>query len=129
MPRALKLSIFQKASNGVLQFTHPQVISVLAAVSNDDKSSNDDKLSASVGTSSGDFSAQSVEEAFEKLCAPQPIYHANSRISSDHIHETILGLLQLFKSCDSGDFAPESLSESLSARIPARHSSTIRNRK
>lgn len=106
------------AFNGVLQFTHPQVISVLAARSDDDKSSNDDKLSASVGTSSGDFAAQSVEEAFEKLCAPQPIYHANSRISSDHIHETILGLLQLFKSCDSGDFAPESLPESLLESLP-----------
>ncbi|MFW0894557.1 ATP-dependent DNA helicase RecG [Gardnerella sp. Marseille-Q9181] len=91
------------AFNGVLQFTHPQVISVLAAVSNDGESSNDEKSSASVGTSSGDFAAQSVEEAFEKLCAPQPIYHANSRISSEHIHETILGLLRLFKTCDSGD--------------------------
>ena len=101
------------AFNGVLQFTHPQVISVLAAVSNDDKSSNDEKSSAS-----DDFAAQSVEEAFEKLCAPQPIYHANSRISSDHIHETILGLLQLFKSCDSGDFAPESLPESLPDILP-----------
>ncbi|RFT41887.1 ATP-dependent DNA helicase RecG [Bifidobacteriaceae bacterium N170] len=106
------------AFNGVLQFTHPQVISVLAAVSNDGESSNYEKSSASVGTSSGDFAAQSVEEAFEKLCAPQPIYHANSRISSDHIHETILGLLQLFKSCDSGDFAPESLPESLPDILP-----------
>lgn len=112
------------AFNGVLQFTHPQVISVLAARSDDEKSSNDEKSindeksSASVGTSSGDFAAQSVEEAFEKLCAPQPIYHANSRISSDHIHETILGLLQLFKSCDSGDFAPESLHESLPDILP-----------
>lgn len=106
------------AFNGVLQFTHPQVISVLAAVSNDGKSSNDEKSSASVGTSSGDFAAQSVEEAFEKLCAPRPIYHANSRISSDHIHETILGLLQLFKSCDSGDFEPESLPESLLESLP-----------
>ena len=107
------------AFNGVLQFTHPQVISVLAAVSNDGESSNDEKSSASVGTSSGDFAAQSVEEAFEKLCAPQPIYHANSRISSDHIHETILGLLQLFKSCDSGDFAPESLPDILPQSVIA----------
>ena len=106
------------AFNGVLQFTHPQVISVLAHSNNDGESSNDEKSSASVGTSSGDFAAQSVEEAFEKLCAPQPIYHANSRISSDHIHETILGLLQLFKSCDSGDFAPESLPESLLESLP-----------
>lgn len=106
------------AFNGVLQFTHPQVISVLAARSDDGESSNDEKSSASVGTSSGDFAAQSVEEAFEKLCAPRPIYHANSRISSDHIHETILGLLRLFKSCDGGDFAPESLSESLPDILP-----------
>lgn len=106
------------AFNGVLQFTHPQVISVLAHSNNDGESSNDEKSSASVGTSSCDFAAQSVEEAFEKLCAPQPIYHANSRISSDHIHETILGLLQLFKSCDSGDFAPESLPESLPDILP-----------
>lgn len=101
------------AFNGVLQFTHPQVISVLAARSDDEKSSTDEKSSAS-----DDFTAKSVEEAFEKLCAPRPIYHANSRISSDHIHETILGLLRLFKSCDGGDFAPESLSGSLPDILP-----------
>ena len=111
------------AFNGVLQFTHPQVISVLAAGSDGGKSNDDKKSSApsggaSVGTSSGDFVAQSVDEAMEKLCAPQPIYHANSRISSDHIHETILGLLRLFKSCNSGDFAPESLPESLPDILP-----------
>lgn len=107
------------AFNGVLQFTHPQVISVLAACSDDEKSSNDSNESNDDKSSaSGDFVAQSVEEAFEKLCAPRPIYHANSRISSDHIHETILGLLQLCKSYCSGDFAPESLPESLSGSLP-----------
>lgn len=114
------------AFNGVLQFTHPQVISVLAHSNNDGESSNDDKSSNDEKSSNddkssatGDFAAQSVEEAFEKLCAPQPIYHANSRISSDHIHETILGLLQLFKSCDSGDFAPESLPDILPQSVIA----------
>ena len=107
------------AFNGVLQFTHPQVISVLAARSDDEKSSNDEKsINDEKSSASDDFAAKSVEEAFEKLCAPRPIYHANSRISSDHIHETILGLLQLFKSCDSGDFAPESLPESLPDILP-----------
>lgn len=107
------------AFNGVLQFTHPQVISVLAECSDDEKSSNDSNESNDDKSSaSGDFVAQSVEEAFEKLCAPRPIYHANSRISSDHIHETILGLLQLCKSYCSGDFAPESLPESLSGSLP-----------
>lgn len=107
------------AFNGVLQFTHPQVISVLAARSDDEKSSNDEKsINDEKSSASDDFVAQSVEEAFEKLCAPRPIYHANSRISSDHIHETILGLLQLCKSYCSGDFAPESLPESLSGSLP-----------
>lgn len=72
--------------NGRLQFTHPQILTVRA------KSGESD-----------DSAVQSVEEGIEKLCAPQPIYHANSRISSEHIHDTILGLLQLFKNCDSGD--------------------------
>lgn len=73
--------------NGRLQFTHPQILTVRA------KSGESD-----------DSAVQSVEDGIEKLCAPQPIYHANSRISSEHIHETILGLLRLFKTCDSGDF-------------------------
>lgn len=72
--------------NGRLQFTHPQILTVRA------KSGESD-----------DSAVQSVEDGIEKLCAPQPIYHANSRISSEHIHDTILGLLQLFKNCDSGD--------------------------
>ena len=86
--------------NGRLQFTHPQILTVRAkSGESDDSAHNVDARMQS----SDDFSVQSVEEGIEKLCAPQPIYHANSRISSEHIHETILGLLRLFKTCDSGD--------------------------
>lgn len=86
--------------NGRLQFTHPQILTVRAkSTESDDSAHNDDARVQS----SDDFSVQSVEAGIEKLCAPQPIYHANSRISSEHIHETILGLLRLFKTCDSGD--------------------------
>lgn len=86
--------------NGRLQFTHPQILTVRAkSVESDDSAHNDDARVQS----SDDFSVQSVEDGIEKLCAPQPIYHANSRISSEHIHETILGLLRLFKTCDSGN--------------------------
>ncbi|MFU0560304.1 ATP-dependent DNA helicase RecG [Gardnerella vaginalis] len=86
--------------NGRLQFTHPQILTVRAkSAESDDSAHNDDARVQS----SDDFSVQSVEDGIEKLCAPQPIYHANSRISSEHIHETILGLLRLFKTCDSGD--------------------------
>lgn len=86
--------------NGRLQFTHPQILTVRAkSAESDDSAHNAD---ARVHNSD-DSAVQSVEEGIEKLCAPQPIYHANSRISSEHIHDTILGLLQLFKNCDSGD--------------------------
>lgn len=86
--------------NGRLQFTHPQILTVRAkSAESDDSAYNTDARVQN----SDDFSVQSVEDGIEKLCAPQPIYHANSRISSEHIHETILGLLQLFKNCDSGD--------------------------
>ncbi|UQA89576.1 ATP-dependent DNA helicase RecG [Gardnerella vaginalis] len=86
--------------NGRLQFTHPQILTVRAkSAESDDSAYNTDVRVQN----SDDFSVQSVEEGIEKLCAPQPIYHANSRISSEHIHETILGLLRLFKTCDSGD--------------------------
>lgn len=87
--------------NGRLQFTHPQILTVRAkSAESDDSAYNTDVRVQN----SDDFSVQSVEEGIEKLCAPQPIYHANSRISSEHIHETILGLLRLFKTCDSSDF-------------------------
>ncbi|MES5088307.1 ATP-dependent DNA helicase RecG [Gardnerella vaginalis] len=86
--------------NGRLQFTHPQILTVRAkSAESDDSAYNTDARMQS----SDDFAVQSVEDGIEKLCAPQPIYHANSRISSEHIHETILGLLRLFKTCDSGD--------------------------
>lgn len=86
--------------NGRLQFTHPQILTVRAkSAESDDSAYNTDVRVQN----SDDFSVQSVEDGIEKLCAPQPIYHANSRISSEHIHETILGLLRLFKTCDSGN--------------------------
>lgn len=86
--------------NGRLQFTHPQILTVRAkSAESDDSAYNTDARMQS----SDDFSVQSVEDGIAKLCAPQPIYHANSRISSEHIHETILGLLRLFKTCDSGN--------------------------
>ena len=86
--------------NGRLQFTHPQILTVRAKSGESDDSAHN--VDARV-QNSDDSAVQSVEEGIEKLCAPQPIYHANSRISSEHIHDTILGLLQLFKNCDSGD--------------------------
>ena len=39
------------------------------------------------------YDADTVQEALTRVCRPRPVYYASSRISSEHIHETILGLL------------------------------------
>lgn len=101
------------AFNGRLQFAHPQILIV-------DSSQNRDTFNKSADT------VGSVEEGLARLCAPQPVYHANSRISSEHIHETVLSALsalsqsaQSAQSAQSVQSAQSALSASaLSAQIP-----------
>lgn len=98
------------AFNGRLQFAHPQILIV-------DSSQNRDTFNKSADT------VGSVEEGLARLCAPQPVYHANSRISSEHIHETVLSALsalsQSEQSAQSEQLEQSSLSASaLSAQIP-----------
>lgn len=95
------------AFNGRLQFAHPQILIV-------DSSQNRDTFNKSADT------VGSVEEGLARLCAPQPVYHANSRISSEHIHETVLSALSaLSQSAQSAQPEQSSLSVSaLSAQIP-----------
>ncbi|PJM73226.1 ATP-dependent DNA helicase RecG [Bifidobacterium primatium] len=62
--------------NNNLQFTHPDVIVV-----------------RDVGGRPPEI--DSVDEALAKVSRPQPVYHASSRISTDHIHESILGFLRM----------------------------------
>lgn len=95
------------AFNGRLQFAHPQILIV-------DSSQNRDSFNKSADT------VGSVEEGLDRLCAPQPVYHANSRISSEHIHETVLSALSaLSQSAQSAQPEQSSLSASaLSAQIP-----------
>ena len=81
--------------NGRLQFAHPQVLTV-------DSAENREDLPKSFDT------VGSVEEGLARLCAPQPVYHANSRISSEHIHETILFILSALASTNADAPAPES---------------------
>ncbi len=86
------------AFNGRLQFAHPQILIV-------DSSQNRDTFNKSADT------VGSVEEGLARLCAPQPVYHANSRISSEHIHETVLSALSaLSQSAQSAQ--PEQLEQS-----------------
>lgn len=79
------------AFNGKLQFTHPQILTVSAVEESDSLHQSRDTV-------------RSVEDGLARMSAPMPVYHANSRISSEHIHETILSILSAL-SKDSEDSA------------------------
>ena len=64
-----------------LQFTHPETLVVADA----DQEVSDPSRSESA----------SLDEALERVSRPRPVYHASSRISSDHIHDVILGFLRM----------------------------------
>lgn len=104
---------------GQLQFTHPEILTVAPgsagagaglegyargaasgngafAGSTDPYASVQSAYPPSAAASSGTalkYDADTVQEALTRVCRPRPVYHASSRISSEHIHETILGLL------------------------------------
>ncbi|RFT37045.1 ATP-dependent DNA helicase RecG [Bifidobacteriaceae bacterium NR015] len=92
------------AFNGKLQFTHPQILTVSAVEESDSLHKSRDTV-------------RSVEDGLARMSAPMPVYHANSRISSEHIHETILSMLSALSAAsedsavskDSAACATESL--------------------
>lgn len=104
---------------GQLQFTHPEILTVAPgsagagaglegyargaasgngafAGSTDPYASVQSVYPPAAAAPSGaalKYDADTVQEALTRVCRPRPVYHASSRISSEHIHETILGLL------------------------------------
>ena len=109
---------------GQLQFTHPEILTVAPgsagagaglegyargaasgngafAGSTDPYASVQSAYPPAAAASSGaalKYDADTVQEALTRVCRPRPVYHASSRISSEHIHETILGLLWMMGS-------------------------------
>ncbi len=61
--------------DGVLQFTHPEVLRIPQDV-------------------------PTADEAFARVTRPRPVYHASARLSSEKIHETILALLARIRQLD-----------------------------
>ena len=104
---------------GQLQFTHPEILTVAPgsagtgaglegyargaasgngafAGSSDPYASAQSAYPPAAAAPSGaalKYDADTVQEALTRVCRPRPVYHASSRISSEHIHETTLGLL------------------------------------
>lgn len=64
----------------LLQFTHPDLLTV------DPAGTQSDEPEATAQR----YDARTVEDALTRVCRPRPVYHANSRISSERIHESIL---------------------------------------
>lgn len=82
--------------NSRLQFTHPNIMNVC-----DEKNCNNDD--------SNDLNnSNSVEYCLKKLSSPMPMYHANSRISSEHIHDVILLAMESIEE-NIPDIIPESM--------------------
>ncbi|WEV53213.1 ATP-dependent DNA helicase RecG [Bifidobacterium sp. ESL0704] len=128
--------------NGQLQFTHPEVLTVMPQGANvfvdpvaasgsasagelsfDDISNGADAqpptqsgalATAGVPASHSQqaqalnalkFDASTAYEALRHVCRPRPVYHANSRISTEHIHESIVAMLDALKA--SGEAGPK----------------------
>lgn len=145
--------------NGQLQFTHPEVLTVMLEGANvfvdpavasgsasagelsfDDASSqvnvqlaSANGVSASVGASAANsqpvqanalrFDASTSYEALQHVCRPRPVYHATSRISTEHIHESIVAMLDALRTSGeaelkSGNNNGETDTLALRAAIP-----------
>ena len=104
--------------NDQLQFTHPEVLTVAVRTTSRYKlvlTENQpfDSANASLcEPGSARHDVETVEEGLTRVCRPRPVYHASSRISSEHIHDSILGFLRLLAECDDEIPAPN-VSESL----------------
>lgn len=95
--------------NDQLQFTHPEVLTVgvhptsrYRFVREENQPLDVRNASLSAPTSPRP-DVESPEEGLARVCRPRPVYHASSRISSDHIHDSILDMLRLL--AGSGDSA------------------------
>lgn len=84
--------------NNRLQFTHPEILTVATPVlpqSMPALAFGEPAVEIVQQDRVLKYDAQTVEEALARVCRPRPVYHASSRISSEHIHETIVQLLYL----------------------------------
>ena len=75
---------------GQLQFTHPEIMTVAPG-----SGPADGEYSGVVQMSALKYDADTVEAGLRRISRPRPVYHASSRISSEHIHESIVQCIEL----------------------------------
>ncbi|MEE0654700.1 MAG: ATP-dependent DNA helicase RecG [Bifidobacterium criceti] len=94
--------------NDRLQFTHPEILTIApqepapapAQLAFDDAGARDATRTTSPARATTPartlkYDVDTPAQGLARVCRPRPVYHANSRISSEHIHETILQLLRM----------------------------------
>lgn len=109
--------------NDQLQFTHPEVLTVEVRPTSKykfvlEENQPLDLRNASLGApTSPRPDVESPEEGLARVCRPRPVYHASSRISSDHIHDSILDMLRLLAESEDSAVSEEKEEEDSRARL------------
>ncbi|MDO4913100.1 MAG: ATP-dependent DNA helicase RecG [Bifidobacteriaceae bacterium] len=87
---------------GQKQFMHPEILTIQNA-----ESESDNNEQSGIAHPNVTYDVATVDEAVQALTKPRPVYHANSRISSQTIHEQILAIIHALDDEDVPDILPE----------------------
>ena len=102
-----------------LQFTHPDLLTIKPVQSQPENGEWNDGFGDPANPPLGNlkYDAQTIDEALKRVCRPRPVYHATSRISSEHIHESVLKYMDALRGAEylttqnAGNFLDNSTQE------------------
>lgn len=85
-----------------LQFTHPDLLTIKPVQSQSKNGEWNDGFGDPANPPLGNlkYDAQTIDEALKRVCRPRPVYHATSRISSEHIHESVLKYMDALRGAE-----------------------------
>ena len=85
-----------------LQFTHPDLLTINPVQSQSENGEWNDGFGDPANPPLGNlkYDAQTSDVALKRVCRPRPVYHATSRISSEHIHESVLKYMDALRGAE-----------------------------
>lgn len=85
-----------------LRFTHPDLLTINPVQSQSENGEWNDGFGDPANPPLGNlkYDAQTIDEALKRVCRPRPVYHATSRISSEHIHESVLKYMDALRGAE-----------------------------
>lgn len=85
-----------------LQFTHPDLLTINPVQSQSENGEWNDCFGDPANPPLGNlkYDAQTIDEALKRVCRPRPVYHATSRISIEHIHESVLKYMDALRGAE-----------------------------